>query len=96
MEFIRPHKSRFEKNFIFTDGDADSVLSLMPLGEAEENESHAYVPYVYARDMIAKIMNDMKNMKVAHLNIVDEIGKNYKSIEDSTQVGHLKHLVNFF
>jgi hypothetical protein len=65
--------------------DAISESSVMPLGEVE-NESHAYVPYVYARDMIAKVMNDMKNMKGIHLRIVDDIGKNYKCIEDSTQV----------
>ena len=56
------------------------------LGPPEMNESHAYVPYVYARDSIAKIMEDMKNMKFYHVHIVHDIEDNYRSIEDETQV----------
>ena len=56
------------------------------LGPAELNEAHAYVPYIYARDTVARVMGDMKSMKIAHLNIVGNIESNYKGIEEDTQV----------
>ena len=57
------------------------------LGPAELNEAHAYVPYVYARNSIARVVEDMKKMKAKHLSIVDDIEANYRSIEQETQVG---------
>ena len=56
------------------------------MAEAEMNEAHAYVPYVFARDSVAKITNDMKNMKANHIHIIAQIEVNYKNIEDETQV----------
>ncbi|XP_052100281.1 putative protein tag-278 isoform X1 [Mytilus californianus] len=53
--------------------------------EEEEISDHAYIPYKYARNCIAKIMEDMKNMKVTHVRIVSEIQGEYKQIEDETQ-----------
>jgi hypothetical protein len=50
-----------------------------------EHEQQAYVPYMYARDCLAKVMDDMKKMKVNHLRIVGQIGDTYKMIEDETQ-----------
>ena len=73
----------------------EDVLSLSPstrgqtLGPPEMNETHAYVPYLYARDSIARVMEDMKKMKKSHINIVHEIEGNYRSIEDDTQVGNV-------
>ena len=50
------------------------------------NEAHAYVPYLYVRDLIGKMMDDMRKMKKKHISIVTNIENNYKSIEDKTQV----------
>ncbi|XP_022099013.1 myosin-9-like [Acanthaster planci] len=50
-----------------------------------EHEQQAYVPYVYARDCLAKVMDDMKRMKLNHLRIVGQIEDTYKTIEDETQ-----------
>ena len=58
-------------------------LEIVP---ADMNEAHAYVPYLYARDCIAKMMEDMKLMKRKHITIVTDIEENYKHIEDETQV----------
>ncbi|KAK2146115.1 hypothetical protein LSH36_631g02036 [Paralvinella palmiformis] len=52
---------------------------------AEMNENHAYVPFLYARDSIAKITEDMKKMKGKHVDIIRQIDLNYKNIEDDTQ-----------
>lgn len=56
--------------------------------EEEEISDHAYIPYKYAHNCIAKIMEDMKNMKVTHVRIVSEIQGEYKQIEDETQVSN--------
>ncbi|XP_038044756.1 myosin-10-like [Patiria miniata] len=50
-----------------------------------EHEQQAYVPYVYARDCLTKVMDDMKKMKMNHLRIVGQIEDTYKTIEDETQ-----------
>ncbi|XP_071794114.1 uncharacterized protein [Asterias amurensis] len=50
-----------------------------------EHEQQAYVPYVYARDCLAKVMDDMKKMKYNHIRIVGQIEDTYKMIEDETQ-----------
>ncbi|XP_072167094.1 uncharacterized protein [Diadema setosum] len=50
-----------------------------------EHEQQAYVPFVYARDCIARVMEDMKKMKTNHIRIVHEIQDNYRQIEDQTQ-----------
>jgi hypothetical protein len=49
-------------------------------------EKHAYIPYLYARNCIAKIMEDMKAMKQNHLVIVENIQMHYGEIESETQV----------
>jgi hypothetical protein len=56
--------------------------------EVEEDcpEKHAYVPYLYARNCIAKIMEDMKAMKQNHVLIVENIQTHYSEIETETQV----------
>ena len=53
-----------------------------------EKETNAYVPYIYARDSVAKVVEDMKKMKNNHIRIVYEIENTYRSIEDETQVGN--------
>ncbi len=68
--------------------DTQSQSSISVLGPAEMNESHAYVPYIYAKDCIAKMVEDMKGMKMNHIRIVDEIQLAYMAIEDETQVRH--------
>ncbi|XP_030832352.1 calmodulin-binding carboxy-terminal kinesin isoform X2 [Strongylocentrotus purpuratus] len=50
-----------------------------------EHEQQAYVPFVYARDCIARVMEDMKKMKGNHIRIVHEIQDSYRQIEDQTQ-----------
>ena len=47
---------------------------------------NAYIPYLYARKCIAKIMGDMTDMKTTHVRIVCDIQDQYKQIEDETQV----------
>ena len=54
--------------------------------EALEEMQHAYVPYLFARDRIARITDDMKRMKLRHIIIVNDIEKNYGDIEEETQV----------
>ena len=56
--------------------------------EADEDspEKHAYIPYLYARNCIAKIMEDMKQQKSNHIVIVENIQTHYTTIEDETQV----------
>ena len=55
-------------------------------GPPDLNLAHAYVPYLSARDCIAKMVEDMKKMKRGHISIVNGIEANYRSIEDETQV----------
>ena len=55
--------------------------------EALTEMQHAYVPYLYARDRIARVTDDMKNMKTRHIVLVNGIETNYRDIERETQVG---------
>lgn len=55
-------------------------------GPPDLNLAHAYVPYLYARGCIAKMVEDMKKMKTGHIHIVNGIEANYTAIEDETQV----------
>lgn len=56
--------------------------------EIEETEEikNAYIPYLYAKKNIIKVIKDMKRMRSNHIHIVADIQKEYKSIEDETQV----------
>ena len=65
---------------------AMSTLSLKSQTSEDNKEAYAYVPYLYAKGCIAKIVEDMKNMKNNHVQIVHEIEKHYRAIEDETQV----------
>ncbi|XP_060074621.1 myosin-1B-like [Ylistrum balloti] len=51
----------------------------------EEISQNAYIPYLYARRCIAKVVDDLKNMKHNHIRIVGDIQTQYKEIEDETQ-----------
>lgn len=62
-------------------GKTDTV-SIIP----DEKEQNAYIPYVYARNYVARITGDMTEMKSKHLCIVKDIDKHYRAIEDETQV----------
>ena len=53
---------------------------------AMKGDEYAYIPYTYAKNTIAKIMDDMKRMKNNHIQIVYDIELAYKGIEDETQV----------
>ena len=64
-------------------GKGKPPLEIVP---ADMNEAHAYVPYLYARDSIARMMADMRGMKRKHVTIVQEIEQSYRHIEDETQV----------
>lgn len=56
--------------------------------EIEESEEikNAYIPYLYAKKNIIKVIKDMKRMRSNHIHIVADIQKEYKGIEDETQV----------
>ncbi|XP_067665807.1 uncharacterized protein [Haliotis asinina] len=64
--------------------DAVSLRSKPGL-EVEGPEQNAYIPYLYARKTISRIMDDMANMKTNHIRIVHDIDKHYRAIEDETQ-----------
>lgn len=49
-------------------------------------EQQAYVPYLYARDCISQITDDMKFMKEKHIRIVHDIEAHYRSLEGESQV----------
>lgn len=51
-----------------------------------KGEEQAYVPYLFARDTVVKIVNDMHKMKDNHVNVINQIEVNYRMIEDETQV----------
>ena len=51
-----------------------------------KGEEQAYVPYLFARDTIVRVVNDMKDMKSRHVTVISQIEMNYKMIEDETQV----------
>ncbi|WAR00396.1 KN14I-like protein [Mya arenaria] len=53
--------------------------------EEDSAEKHAYIPYLYARNCIAKITEDMKAMKTNHIIIVENIQEHYSDIETETQ-----------
>ena len=65
--------------------DIVSIKSAATL-EREAKEQHAYIPYLYARDYLAHVVDDMKDMKMNHVRIVHDIETHYKAIEDETQV----------
>lgn len=54
-------------------------------GLNEARETFAYVPYIYAKQYVAKVAEDMKKMKNNHIRIVGEIDRAYRTIEDETQ-----------
>jgi len=62
---------------------AQSELSVLTNGPAT-NET-PYVPYEYARAMISRIVDDMKEMKLNHLKIVSKIESQYQGIENETR-----------
>ncbi|XP_071110400.1 uncharacterized protein [Haliotis cracherodii] len=76
--------SRIDKNGKEKEEDALSLRSRSGL-EIEGPEQHAYIPYLYARNTISRIMDDMTNMKTNHVRIVHDIDKHYRAIEDETQ-----------
>lgn len=62
-----------------------SVVQFQP-GSKVKNEEQAYVPYLFARETIIRIVNDMHKMREGHIHVIDQIEMNYKMIEDETQV----------
>ena len=73
---------------ILADFDLSSAVveSKSSLHSESEKMSNAYVPYLYAKGCIAKMVGDMKSMMVRHQRITSDIERNYRSIEDETQV----------
>ncbi|XP_062575781.1 myosin-11-like isoform X4 [Saccostrea cucullata] len=67
--------------------ELNSVTSDSSDEEVEETEEvkNAYIPYLYAKKSITKVIKDMKKMRSNHIRIVTDIQKEYKSIEDETQ-----------
>nr|XP_034326344.1 myosin-11 isoform X3 [Crassostrea gigas] len=67
--------------------DVNTVASDSSDEEIEETEEikNAYIPYLYAKKNIIKVIKDMKRMRSNHIHIVADIQKEYKSIEDETQ-----------
>jgi len=67
--------------------DSKSVVSSGLLSPPKmKGEEQAYVPYLFARDTIVRIVNDMHKMKESHIGVISQIELNYKMIEDETQV----------
>lgn len=50
-----------------------------------QGEQNAYIPYIYAKECIQRVMDDMKKMKSNHVKVVDRIQDQYKSVEDDIQ-----------
>ncbi|CAH1253064.1 KIFC3 [Branchiostoma lanceolatum] len=69
---------------VSTDTRASTPGPLLSPPEVK-GEQQAYVPYVYAKESIAKVMDDMKRMKGSHIKIVCQIEDNYRTIENETQ-----------
>ncbi|XP_076817238.1 uncharacterized protein LOC143462825 isoform X1 [Clavelina lepadiformis] len=45
----------------------------------------AYIPYEYARAMIARVVGDMNTMKVNHMSIISKMESEYNLIEEQTK-----------
>lgn len=78
-----------KKNFFTVASDSSDE-------EIEESEEikNAYIPYLYAKKNIIKVIKDMKRMRSNHIHIVADIQKEYKGIEDETQV-YFRLFLNF-
>lgn len=50
-----------------------------------QGEQNAYIPYIYAKECIQRVMDDMKKMKSGHVKVVDNIQEQYKTLEDDIQ-----------
>lgn len=50
-----------------------------------QGEQNAYIPYIYAKDCIQRVMDDMKKMKSSHVKVIDRIQDQYKVMEDDIQ-----------
>lgn len=50
-----------------------------------QGEQNAYIPYIYAKECIQRVMDDMKKMKSNHVKVIDRIQDQYKSVEDDIQ-----------
>eukprot|EP01135_Chromosphaera_perkinsii_P004123 Nk52_evm30s270 gene=Nk52_evmTU30s270 len=57
------------------------------------SKKSAYIPMQIATDKINRIADDMKAMKEKHINIVNEIGDNYRLIREETQ-GYFEDFIN--
>ena len=60
--------------------------------QTKESMENAYVPYLYAKGCVAKMVQDMKNMIEKHKKITYGIETHYRRIEDETQVITLKKI----
>lgn len=65
---------------------ADSTSLKSETQSDDGRQQNAYIPYMYARQCIMRISNDMAEMKTKHIRIVKDIEKHYRAIEDETQV----------
>jgi hypothetical protein len=50
-----------------------------------KGEQQAYIPYMAAKQAIAKVLNDKKNMQERHVVIITEMSDVFKRAEDQTQ-----------
>ncbi|XP_005111503.1 myosin-2 heavy chain [Aplysia californica] len=67
------------------------VTSIRPT-TAEQN---AYIPYLYARNCIVQITDDMKAMKHNHIRIVHDIEAHYRSLEGESQTQFMAFVVQY-
>lgn len=70
-----------EENLFSKTPSSDSMLA----PPVASGEPQAYVPYDYAKDCIAKVVDNMKRMKGNHLKVIEKIQDQYKAIEEHTQ-----------
>lgn len=70
----------------FRDGESASSRSSGLLAVPQlQGEQNAYIPYIYAKECIQRVMDDMKKMKSGHVKVVDNIQEQYKTLEDDIQ-----------
>eukprot|EP00794_Sanderia_malayensis_P009619 gene9619-10602_t len=64
-------------------GTASSDSLLAP--PVASGEHQAYIPFDYAKDCIARVVDNMKRMKSSHVKVVENIQDQYSVIEEHTQ-----------
>lgn len=73
-------------------GKSGSTTTLQEESEEDKIAKNAYIPYVYAKKCLTRVVGDLTFMKSNHIRIVAEMQEKYKDIEDETQVQVLNNV----